>query len=172
MQRNSSRNKAALAHRLTDPYQERYRMPRLFTGIEIPPRSASPSPAFAAACPGRAGSIPRTTTSPCASSATSTTGWRRRHLVFGDTRQRPLARHHHRRARQLRRGKPRASFARTSGNGEMNELQAEQERLLRQVGLQPETRKPRAPYDAGAPANTSPIDVADYITIPMAISRS
>ena len=60
-------------------------------------------------------------------------------------------------------GKPRAVFARTSGNGELSELQAEQERLLRQVGLPPETRKFTPHVTLARLKHVSPIDVADYI---------
>jgi 2'-5' RNA ligase len=59
--------------------------------------------------------------------------------------------------------KPRAVFARASGNGELNEVQAEQERLLRQVGLEPETRKFTPHVTLARLRNASPIDVADYI---------
>ena len=59
--------------------------------------------------------------------------------------------------------KPRAVFARTSGNGEMNEMQAEQERLFRQLGLEPETRKFTPHVTLARLRNASPIDVADYI---------
>ena len=62
-------------------------------------------------------------------------------------------------------GKPRAVFARTSGNGALNELQAEQERLLRQVGLPPETRKFTPHVTLARLRNASPIDVADYIAV-------
>ncbi|MEE1656668.1 RNA 2',3'-cyclic phosphodiesterase [Microvirga sp. CF3062] len=59
--------------------------------------------------------------------------------------------------------KPRAVFARTSGNGELNELQGEQERLLRQVGLAPETRKFTPHITLARLKQASPIDVANYI---------
>ncbi|MGO4388292.1 RNA 2',3'-cyclic phosphodiesterase [Microvirga sp. 2YAF29] len=59
--------------------------------------------------------------------------------------------------------KPRAVFARTSGNGGLNEVQAEQERLLRQIGLEPETRKFTPHVTLARLRNASPIDVADYI---------
>ncbi|MBM1175119.1 RNA 2',3'-cyclic phosphodiesterase [Microvirga arabica] len=59
--------------------------------------------------------------------------------------------------------KPRAVFARTSGNGELNELQAEQERLLRQVGLPPETRKFTPHITLARLKQVSPVDVAHYI---------
>jgi 2'-5' RNA ligase len=60
-------------------------------------------------------------------------------------------------------GKPRAVFARTSGNGALSELQAEQERLMRQVGLPPETRKFTPHVTLARLKHASPIDVADYI---------
>lgn len=60
-------------------------------------------------------------------------------------------------------GKPRAVFARTSGNGGLNELQAELERLIRQVGLPPETRKFTPHITLARLKYASPIDVADYI---------
>ena len=59
--------------------------------------------------------------------------------------------------------KPRAVFARTSGNGEMSELQAEQEQLMRQIGLAPETRKFTPHITLARLKNISPVDVADYI---------
>lgn len=60
-------------------------------------------------------------------------------------------------------GKPRAVFARTSGNGALNDLQAEQERMMRQLGLAAETRKFTPHVTLARLKNASPIDVADYI---------
>jgi RNA 2',3'-cyclic 3'-phosphodiesterase len=59
--------------------------------------------------------------------------------------------------------KPRAVFARTSGNGELVDLQAEQERMMRQIGLPPETRKFTPHVTLARLKNASPIDVADYM---------
>lgn len=59
-------------------------------------------------------------------------------------------------------GKPRTVFARASGNGELGELQAEQERLLRQVGLEPERRKFIPHVTLARLRDASAIDVADY----------
>ncbi len=59
--------------------------------------------------------------------------------------------------------KPRAVFARTSGNGELTDLQAEQERMMRQIGLPPETRKFIPHVTLARLKNVSPIDVADYM---------
>ncbi|MBA1155076.1 RNA 2',3'-cyclic phosphodiesterase [Microvirga mediterraneensis] len=60
-------------------------------------------------------------------------------------------------------GKPRAVFARVAGSGELNELQAEQERLVRQAGLPPETRRFTPHVTLARLRNVSPGDVADYI---------
>jgi len=59
--------------------------------------------------------------------------------------------------------KPRTVFARTSGNGELADLQAEQERMMRQIGLTPETRKFIPHVTLARLKNASPIDVADYM---------
>jgi len=58
--------------------------------------------------------------------------------------------------------KPRTVFARASGNGELNELQSEQERLVRRIGLPPEKRKFTPHVTLARLRDTSPIDVADY----------
>jgi 2'-5' RNA ligase len=60
-------------------------------------------------------------------------------------------------------GKPRTVFARTSGNGALAELQAEQESLLRRIGLPPETRKFTPHVTLARLKNASPVHVADYI---------
>lgn len=58
--------------------------------------------------------------------------------------------------------RPRVVFARASGNGELNELQAEQERVIRRVGLPPEKRKFMPHVTLARLRDASPIDVADY----------
>jgi 2'-5' RNA ligase len=62
-------------------------------------------------------------------------------------------------------GKPRAVFARASGNGELNDMQAEQERLVRQVGLGPEKRKYTPHVTLARLRDASPLDVADYFSM-------
>jgi 2'-5' RNA ligase len=59
-------------------------------------------------------------------------------------------------------GKPRTVFARASGNGNLTELQAEQERLMRQVGLEPERRKFTPHVTLARLRDASPLNVADY----------
>jgi RNA 2',3'-cyclic 3'-phosphodiesterase len=61
--------------------------------------------------------------------------------------------------------KPRAVFARTSGSAALSELQAEQEQLMRQVGLAPETRKFTPHVTLARLKNASALDVADYIAM-------
>jgi RNA 2',3'-cyclic 3'-phosphodiesterase len=60
--------------------------------------------------------------------------------------------------------RPRAVFARAVPTGDLNDLQAEQERLIRRVGLPPEKRKftPHLTL-ARLRRDASPIDVADYL---------
>ncbi|WP_414472713.1 RNA 2',3'-cyclic phosphodiesterase [Microvirga sp. M2] len=62
-------------------------------------------------------------------------------------------------------GKPRAVFVRVSGNGQLTDLQAEQERMMRQIGLAPETRKFTPHVTLARLKNVSPIDVADYMAV-------
>ena len=142
-------------------------MPRLFTGIEIPPEIALALSQLSRRVARRALGRPRELpSSPCASSATSTTAWR---TTSPRSSARPAPRHPLGITidglDSFGGGKPRAVFARTSGNGELNALQAEQERLLRQVGLPPETRKFTPHVTLARLRNASPIDVADYIAI-------
>ena len=60
--------------------------------------------------------------------------------------------------------RPRAVFARAVPTGDLSDLQAEQERFLRRLGLPPEKRKftPHVTL-ARLRREASPIDVADYI---------
>jgi 2'-5' RNA ligase len=59
-------------------------------------------------------------------------------------------------------GRPRAVFARANGNGALGELQSEQERLVRRLGLPPEKRKFTPHVTLARLRDSSPIDVADY----------
>ena len=139
-------------------------MPRLFTGIEIPAEIALALSSFRGGLPGARWVDPenyhltlrfigdideRMADDVCS--------------ALGDTRRRGPLTLTIDGLDSFGGGKPRAVFARTSGNGELNELQAEQERLLRQVGLAPETRKFTPHITLARLKNASPIDVADYI---------
>jgi RNA 2',3'-cyclic 3'-phosphodiesterase len=59
-------------------------------------------------------------------------------------------------------GRPRVVLARASASNGINDLQAEQERLVRRVGIAPETRKFRPHVTLARLRDASPIDVADY----------
>jgi RNA 2',3'-cyclic 3'-phosphodiesterase len=60
-------------------------------------------------------------------------------------------------------GRPRAVLARAAATSEINELQSEQERLVRRVGLPPERRKFVPHVTLARLRDASPIDVAGYI---------
>jgi len=139
-------------------------MPRLFTGIEIPAEIGLALSGFRGGLPGARWIDPenyhltlrfigdideRMADDVCS--------------ILGDTRERPPLTIAIDGLDTFGGGKPRAVFARTSGNDELNELQAEQERLLRQIGLPPETRKFTPHVTLARLKNVSPIDVADYI---------
>jgi 2'-5' RNA ligase len=59
--------------------------------------------------------------------------------------------------------RPRAVFARAVPTPELQDLQAEQERLIRRVGLPPEKRKFTPHVTLARLRDSSPIDVAGYI---------
>jgi RNA 2',3'-cyclic 3'-phosphodiesterase len=141
-------------------------MPRLFTGIEIPPEITLALSQFRGGLPGARWVDPENyhltlrfigdIDDRMADDVTS---------ILGETRARHPLSITIDGLDSFGGGKPRAVFARTSGNGELNALQAEQERLLRQVGLPPETRKFTPHVTLARLKNASPIDVADYIAI-------
>lgn len=141
-------------------------MPRLFTGIEIPAEIAQALSAFRGGLPGARWIDPENyhltlrfigdIDERMADDVTS---------ILGERRHRPPIAITIDGLDSFGGGKPRAVFARPSGNGELNDLQAEQERLLRQVGLPPETRKFTPHVTLARLRNVSPIDVADYIAV-------
>jgi 2'-5' RNA ligase len=56
-------------------------------------------------------------------------------------------------------------FARIVGTGELNDLQGEQERIVRRVGLAPETRRFTPHVTLARLRNAAPADVAQYIAM-------
>jgi 2'-5' RNA ligase len=139
-------------------------MPRLFTGIEIPAEIGLALSSFRGGLPGARWVDPenyhltlrfigdigdRMADEVCS--------------ILGDTRRRSPLPITIDGLDSFGGSKPRAVFARTSGNGELSELQAAQERLMRQVGLAPETRKFTPHITLARLKHASPIDVADYI---------
>jgi len=139
-------------------------MPRLFTGIEIPPDITLALSQFRGGLPGARWIDPENyhltlrfigdIDDRLAEDVTS---------ILGETRARHPLSLTIDGLDSFGGGKPRAVFARTSGNSELNALQAEQERLLRQVGLAPEPRKFTPHVTLARLKNASPIAVADYI---------
>ena len=61
-------------------------------------------------------------------------------------------------------GRPRTIFARAAATSPLNDLQSEQERLLRRVGLPPERRKFTPHVTLARLRDASPLDVADYFS--------
>ena len=62
-------------------------------------------------------------------------------------------------------GKPRAVFARISPTTEILDLQSEQERLMRRIGLPLEGRKYTPHVTLARLRDASPLDVADYFAV-------
>jgi RNA 2',3'-cyclic 3'-phosphodiesterase len=139
-------------------------MPRLFTGIEIPAEISLALSGFRGGLPGARWVDPENyhitlrfigdIDERMADDVTS---------ILGERRHRPSIAITIDGLDSFGGSKPRSVFARTSGNGELNELQGEQERLLRQVGLPPETRKFTPHITLARLKHVSPVDVADYI---------
>jgi 2'-5' RNA ligase len=60
--------------------------------------------------------------------------------------------------------KPRSVYAQVAAEPALNELQDEQERLMRRIGLEPETRKFTPHVTLARLRATSSLDVADYLS--------
>ncbi|KFG70666.1 RNA 2',3'-cyclic phosphodiesterase [Microvirga sp. BSC39] len=139
-------------------------MPRLFTGIEIPAEIALALSGFRGGLPGARWVEPENyhitlrfigdIDERMADDVTS---------ILGERRQRAPLTLTIDGLDSFGGSKPRAVFARTSGSGELNELHAEQERFLRQVGLEPEARKFTPHITLARLKQASPVDVAHYI---------
>jgi RNA 2',3'-cyclic 3'-phosphodiesterase len=139
-------------------------MPRLFTGIEIPPEIALALSSFRGGIPGARWVEPENyhitlrfigdIDERMADDVTSILGERRQRAPLSITIDG---------LDSFGGSKPRAVFARTAVNGELSELYGEQERLLRQVGLPPETRKFTPHITLARLKQVSPVDVANYI---------
>lgn len=140
-------------------------MPRLFTGIEIPPEIGLALSRYRGGLPGARwidpenyhitlrfiGDIDERTADDVFS-------------VLGDARRRQPLTIVIDGLDMFGGDKPRTVFARASGNGALNEVQAEQERLIRQVGLAPERRKFVPHVTLARLRDASPLDVADYFS--------
>ena len=127
------------------------------------PRSARRCRACAAACRARAGSIRKIITSPCASSAISTTSRARDRLAAGPGQPQPFEVRF--RACRLSAAASRAPWSpRVEPIRPLMELQAELERLMQRIGLEPEGRKFTPHVTLARLRDASSRDVADYLS--------
>ena len=141
-------------------------MPRLFTALEVPADGrVRRSQCCGAACRARAGSIQRTITSPCASSATWTTHWRVRSPIELDRVKRAGFELRVDGLSSFGGRKPRAVIASVPPIAPLVELQAEHERLLQRVGLEPEGRKFTPHVTLARLRESSNRQVADYLAV-------
>ena len=129
------------------------------------PRSARPFPICVAAFPAHAGSIPKIITSPCASSAISTACRRMKspRMLFRVNRKpfevKVQGLH------SFGGKKPRAVVASVEPSRPLIELQAELERLMQRLGLDPEGRKFTPHVTLARLHDASSQDVADYLSV-------
>lgn len=139
-------------------------MPRLFTGLEIPEEIGSTLSAYRGGLPGARwvdpdnyhitlrfiGDVPDGMAEDLFS-------------VLGDGRRRDAIAVTLDSLASFGGERPRAVFARAAPTNGLAELQAEQERLMRRVGLPPEKRKFTPHVTLARLRDASPIDVAGYI---------
>ena len=139
-------------------------MPRCSPAWKFPTTSRSRCRCCAAGCRARAGSIRRTTTSRCASSATSTTRWRSEIASLLGQVRRARLRGAARRPVVVRR--PQAARRGRDGRAvpALMELQAEHERLMQRVGLEPEGRKFTPHVTLARLRDSSSREVAEYLS--------
>jgi 2'-5' RNA ligase len=139
-------------------------MPRLFTGLEIPPDIGAVLSAYRGGLPGARWIDPENyhITLRFIGDVDHATA---RDLVslLGDGRRRgPLTVTLDELA-TFGGERPRAVFARATPTNDLADLQSEQERLVRRVGLPPEKRKFTPHVTLARLRDASPIDVAGYI---------
>ena len=140
-------------------------MPRLFTGLEIPPDIGAELSAYRGGLPGARWIDPENyhITLRFIGDVDHATA---RDLVslLGDGRRRgPLTVTLDELA-TFGGERPRAVFARATPTNDLADLQSEQERLVRRVGLPPEKRKFTPHVTLARLRDASPLDVAGYIT--------
>lgn len=138
-------------------------MPRLFTGIEIPAEIGQALSAYRGGLPGARwldpenyhitlrfiGDIDEQTARDVLS-------------ILGEGRRREPLRVTIDGLDTFGGGRPRTVFARASASRDMNDLQSEQERLVRRIGLPPERRKFTPHVTLARLRDVSPVDVANY----------
>ena len=139
-------------------------MPRLFTGLEIPPAIGQELSSYRGGLPGARWIDPENyhITLRFIGDVDHATA-RDLFSLLGDGRRRgPLTVTLDELA-TFGGERPRAVFARAVPTSDLNELQSEHERLVRRVGLPPERRKFTPHVTLARLRDASPIDVAGYI---------
>ena len=141
-------------------------MPRLFTGLEIPEEISEELSALRGGLPGARWIDPANYHITLRFIGDIDEGLASDiYALLGDARRRgPLTVTLDRLA-SFGGDRPRAVFAGVAPTSELQELQAEQERLLRRVGLKPETRKFTPHVTLARLRDASPLDVASYIAM-------
>jgi RNA 2',3'-cyclic 3'-phosphodiesterase len=139
-------------------------MPRLFTGLEIPPEIALQLSTYRGGLPGARWVDPENyhitlrfigdVDEPTAREVFS---------ILGEGRRRPPLTVTFDGLGSFGGGRPHVVHARATPTGDLSDLQAEQERLIRKIGLPPERRKFMPHVTLARLRNASPIDVAGYI---------
>jgi 2'-5' RNA ligase len=139
-------------------------MPRLFTGLELPADVGLALSAYRGGLPGARWTDPENyhVTLRFIGDVDHATA-RDLFSILGDGRRRGPVRVTFDALATFGGERPRAVFARAVPTTELAELQSEQERLVRRVGLPPERRKFTPHVTLARLRDASPIDVAGYI---------
>jgi 2'-5' RNA ligase len=138
-------------------------MPRLFTGIEIPAEIGQALAAFRGGLPGARWIDPEFYHITLRFIGDIDERMAREvYAVLAEARQRPPLTVTIEGLDTFGGGKPRAVFARVTPTPEILDLQAEQERLMRRIGLPLEARKFTPHVTLARLRTASPLDVADY----------
>jgi RNA 2',3'-cyclic 3'-phosphodiesterase len=139
-------------------------LPRLFTGLEIPPDIALALSRYRGGLPGARWVEPENYHVTLRFIGDIDDGLARDVFsVLGDSRQRGALGVSLDRLASFGGDRPRALFARVEPAPDLQDLQAEQERLMRRVGLPPEKRKFTPHVTLARLRDTAPEDVAHYI---------
>jgi 2'-5' RNA ligase len=138
-------------------------MPRLFTGLEIPPEVALQLSAYRGGLPGARWIDPEDYHLTLRFIGDIDDGTAREVFsALGDVRRRGPVPVTISGLDSFGGGRPRTVLARAAPTSELNDLQAEQDRLIRRVGLPPEKRKFLPHVTLARLRDASPIDVASY----------
>jgi len=139
-------------------------LPRLFTGLEIPPDIAAALARYRGGLPGARWVEPENYHVTLRFIGDIDEGMARDVFsVLGEGRRRGAIAVSLDRLASFGGDRPRALFARVEPAPDLQDLQGEQERLMRRIGLAPEKRKFTPHVTLARMRDTSPADVAHYI---------